>query len=92
MGLVISKEINLFLTGPETGKSEVKVPAGLVSAESLFDHFQYALNMGCLPSPREEEFCSSHSRVSQERVASACRPFCSGIHGSRVLRALRTKV
>lgn len=45
MGLVIFKEMNLFLTVPETRKSEVKVPAGLVSAESWFDHFQDALNM-----------------------------------------------
>lgn len=89
MGLAISKEMNLFLTVPETGKSEVKVPAGLVPAESWFDHFQDALNMGC---PPQEEFCFSHSGVSPERVASACRPFCSGIHGSRVLKALRIKV
>lgn len=82
MGLVISKEINLFLTVPETGKSEVKVPAGLVSAESLFDHFQYALNMGCLPSPREEEFCFHIAEFPRREWPVPVDPFVVAFMGA----------
>lgn len=37
MVLAISKEMSLILTIPEAGKSEVKVPAGLVLVRAALD-------------------------------------------------------